>query len=218
MVHSKQLWLQCTPLILDSLARFHCLHPITFFSPCQTPFLSPTLSVCIKLQISLFFSRSPTLSISLSEHNFSLHLSVCVQFHFLLLMYIHFSFTVPFTVSDSKYFHPFLSFSPCHCLSMPVSSSSQSLSPLHFFLLLSVFICLSGQVGFSEGCTLTWWNGVSLLLRWWRYFAVRITTPDIDGEETQDFRGHHELAGRKGKALKQCTHQLYIQEHSCAWG
>lgn len=174
-------------------------------------------SVCIQLHFSLSLSESislslpfclhyiPALSVFLSfshclysGHNFSLHLSVCIQSHFSLLMCIHFSLTVPLT---ADVFIPF-SFSPCYCLSAPVSFL------LHLFALLSISICLSGQFGFSEGCTLTQWNGVSLFLRWWRHLAVRITTPDIDKLETQDFRGHRELVGRRGEASKQCMHQL----------
>lgn len=177
-------WLFC----LDSLSASNYI----FLSPCQTSFFSLSHSVCIKLQISLF-SLSPQ-----SEPNVSLCLH---PFHFL---YIFPSFTVP-DASDFRYFWPFLSHaSPLFvCLFL-----------LNLFLVLSISICLSGQFGFSQGCTLTRWNGVSLFLRWWRHFAVRITAPDIDGKETQDFRGHHEQAGRRGRASNQHTHQLQVEENT----
>lgn len=113
-------------------------------------------------------------------------------------MCIHFSLTASFAASDCKYCHPFLFSRPTPlfvyaCLFLP----SVSLTPLHLFLSLSVSICLGGQVGFSEGCTLTRWNGVSLFLQWWRHFAVGITTADIDGERGEDFGGHRELAGEE---------------------
>lgn len=112
--------------------------------------------------------------------------SVCIHFHFSVLMYTHFSLTVPFTASDCRCFHSFL------FLTLPLFGC---LFLLHLFLLLSVSICLSGQVGFHWGLHPDTVTGVSLFLRWWRHFAVRITTADIDGKETQDFRGHREQAG-----------------------
>lgn len=168
-------------------------------------------SVCIQLQSSLSLSTSISLSLaSYFSVSAELHLSPYTQSHFSLLIYIHFSLTVPFAASDSKYFHPFLFLAPPLFVCARLFLLSVSLL-LHLFLSLSVSICLSGQVGFSEGRTLTWWNGVSLFLQWWRHFAVRITTPDIDGEEGEDFRGHRELAGRRGEASKHDTHQTEAQ-------
>lgn len=172
-----------------------------FLSPCQTSFLSPTLSVCIKLQISLFFSPSSTLcpstispSISLSASNSISH-SWCMYISHLLSPSLHLtpslSASCPATV--------------CLCLSLP---------PLSLFLAASLSLAVCLHLSQWTGWFLwglhsdMWWNGVSLYLRCWRHFTVRITTPDIDGEETLDFRGHCELAGRRGEASKQCTHQL----------
>ncbi len=175
-----------------------------FISPCQPPFLSSSLSVCIQLQISVF--------LCLRWAQFLLpSLSLYIEFHSSVLMYIHVSLTVPFAASDSKYFHPFLSLAVqlfAHACLFLLSVSFL----LHLFLSLSVSICLRGQVCFSEGCTLTWWNGVSLFLQWWPHFAVRITTPDIDGQEGEGFRGQHELAGRRGEASKRCTHTALVHE------
>lgn len=180
-------------LILDSFAWILCLHPITlFFLPVRLHFSRHLVLVCIKLQISLF-SLSPQ-----SEPNVSLCL------HPFRFLYIFLSFTVP-AASDFRYFGPFLS-----CASPPFVC----LFLLNLFLVLSISICLSGQFGFSQGYTLTRWNGVSLFLRWWRHFAVRITASDIDGKETQDLRGHHKQAGRKGRAPNQHTHQLLQVEEN----
>lgn len=171
-----------------------------FLSPCQTPFFSLCLSVCIKLQIASFFFFLP--SLSQSEPNVSLCL------HPFPSLYIFPSLAVP-AASDFRYFQPFLSLA---------SRLFVSLFLLHLFLGLSISICLSGQFGFSQGCTLTRWNGVSLFLRWWRHFAVRITALDIDRKETWDFRGHHEQAGKRDRAPNQHTHQLQVEENADHWG
>lgn len=165
--------------------------------------ISLSLSFCLHPAPNLFLSRSPFLVSSL------LRTISCLSLHrvpsLILDVYI-FLTHCPFPLrSGSTYFSSF----PFLLLPPFVYSCLFSLSDsvlLHLFLLLSVSICLGGQVGFSEGCTLTWWNGVSLFLQWRRHFAVRITAPDIDSEEEEDFRGHRELAGRSGKASNHCRH------------
>lgn len=188
-------------MILDSFAWFLCLHPITFF------FLPVRLYFSRRVFLSVLNSRSLHFffflpSMSQSEPNVSLCL------HPFPSLYIFPSLAVP-AASDFRYFQPFLSLA---------SRLFVCLFLLHLFLGLSISICLSGQFGFSQGCTLTQWNGVSLFLRWWRHFAVRVTALDIDRKETWDFRGHHEQAGKKDRAPNQHTHQLQVEKNADHWG
>lgn len=139
-VYSSDTWVSY--LVSPSASNYILL------SPCQTVFLSPTLFVCIKLQISLFFSP---LFHSLPWPNFFPQLAVMCP--------------IPFLTLDEC---TFLTYCPRHCIWLPpflflalplfvyaclfLLSASFSLC---LFLLLSVFICLSGQLGFPKGCTLT---------------------------------------------------------------
>lgn len=177
------------------------LSAITFF------FLPVRLHFSRRVFLSVLNSRSLHFffflpSLSQSEPNVSLCL------HPFPSLYIFPSLAVP-AASDFRYFQPFLSLA---------SRLFVCLFLLHLFLGLSISICLSGQFGFSQGCTLTRWNRVSLFLRWWRHFAVRITALDIDRKETWDFRGHHEQAGKKDRAPNQHTHQLQVEENADHWG
>lgn len=183
-------------MILDSFVWFLCLHPITFFFPPVRIHFSQCVFLSVLNSRSLHFFSLP--SSSHSEPNVSL----CP--HPFPFLYIFSSLAVP-AASGFRYFEQFLSLaSPLFvCLFL-----------LHLFLGLSISICLRWQFGFSQGCTLTQWNGVSLFLQWWRHFAVRITALDIDRKETQDFRGHHEQAGKRGRAPNQHTHPLQVEENT----
>lgn len=184
-------------MILDSFAWLLCLHPITFF------FLPVSLHFSHRVFLSVLNSRSLHF-FPLSPQCLSLSLmspSVCTLFHF----YIFSPHSLSLLHQTSDIFsHLSLSLaSPLFvCLFLP-----------HLFLGLSISICLRGQFGFSQGCTLTRWNGVSLFLRWWRHFAVRITALDIDRKETRDFRGHHEQAGKRGRAPNQHTSDAGREEY-----
>lgn len=190
--------LHSTPLL--------CLQPITFFS------LPVNLHFSLLLFLSAFNSKSlyvsPPLSISLSASTISpcisLSTSNCISHSWCI--------NISHSLSHSLHLSPnsFLPFSsPNLSLFVYACLFLGSVSvQLHHFLSLSISICLSRQVGFSEGCTLTRWNGVSLFLQRWRHFAVRITTPHIDGEQGEDFRGQREqalsalsLAARLNKSL-----------------
>lgn len=144
-------------------------------------FISASLSVCMWLNVYLSLSHT---------FYFSLRLLLYIQFHFSL------------AASYSKYFCLSLVLTPPLFVYACLFSFSVSVL-LQLFLWLSVSICLS-QVAFSEGCTLTWWNGVSLFLQRQRHFAVRITTPEIDGEEKEEIRVHHELSGTSDGTSKHC--------------
>lgn len=137
-VYNIQLWWQYTPQKRECLTRFLCLHPIIFCSlPVRVHFSLPLVLSALNSK-SLYFSLP-----SFTLYQFLPRLSVCVQFHFSLLMYVHFSPTFPVTASDS---HPFC-FLPCHYLSMPVSSSSQPLSHcVSFFCCLSSFVSVDSLV------------------------------------------------------------------------
>lgn len=171
-----------------------------FFLPVRLHFSRRVFLSVLNSRSFLFFFFLP--SLSHSEPNVSLCL------HPFPSLYIFPSLAVP-AASDFRYFQPFLSLA---------SRLFVCLFLLHLFLGLSISICLSGQFGFSQGCTLTRWNGVSLFLRWWRHFAVRVTALDIDRKETWDFRGHHEQAGKKDRAPNQHTHQLQVEENADHWG
>lgn len=150
-----------------------------FLSPCQTPFLSPSPSVCIQLQISLF--------LSLSKYEPNPCLCLCL-------------YPFPFLSLDV---HTFLTHRPLYCIWLQMFSFISLSYPATVWLSLpspslsfAVCLYLSQWTGwFLWGLHPDTVTGVSLFLRWWRHFAVRITTPDIDGEETQDFRGHREQVG-----------------------
>lgn len=214
--YSILLWFTFSFSLLECPALFLCLHPITFFS------LPVNLHFSLPLFLSAFNSRSFYFSLPLPLFLFlclcwTQFLSLYIQLHFSLLVYINFSLTVSFAGSDSKYFYPFL------FLALPlfVYASLFFLSVsalLHLFLSLSVSICLSGQVGFSEGCTLTWWNGVSLFLQWWRHFAVRITTPDIDGEEGKDLGVTMSWQKERWSSMALHASAVGTVEYMWAWG
>lgn len=169
--YSTFLWFTFLFPLLDSLDLLSLYASnYIFLSPCQLPPPPPPFfSVCIQLQISLFLSLYNLFSTPLFTSDSISHSFWCTYIAHSLSSF------------DSKYFCSF----PILLLSLFISACLPlGLCPAaSLFLSLSVSICLSGHVAFSEGCTLTWWNGVSLFLQRWRHFAVRITTPDIDRGE-----------------------------------
>lgn len=141
----------------DSLSCSLYLTPLLCFSVCIQLHFSLSLSTSISLSLSfclhstpdlsISLSPSPTLSISLSLlSTISPSISLYTQFHFSPLMYIRFSLTVHALHPTPNISIPF-SFSPCHCLSVPASSSPRSLSCCSSFSrCLSLFVSVDRLV------------------------------------------------------------------------
>lgn len=176
-VHSSDSLSHCLQL------RFSVCIQLHFFlnSPCQHPFIWARVSVCIQLQISLspapFSFTGSLLSAATKVSSVSGFSPRFIAHPWCTVFILHFSSSGLFRCDGPtpKYFQYFLPGSPT--LSH-LSSSILIFSPAPpLSLLLSISICLSGDVGFSQGCTLTRRNGVSLSLLWRQHFAVRVTTP-----------------------------------------
>lgn len=167
----------CSLYSSDSLSHRLCFSvciQLHFFnSPCQRPFICACVSVCIQFQISLSltprFSFYRLFALSGKEaSSISRFPSFSIAHSWYTVFIVHFSSTDPSAASDSQILWVFPVSPPS---SVALSTLACSSPPS-----LSISICLSGHEGFSQGRTLTLWNGVSLFLHWRQPFAGRITT------------------------------------------